>query len=32
MCGDNGLRHFACGEIWTKPDAALAAVIGNLQS
>src|ERR1700680_8358 len=30
--GDNGLRHFARGEIGTEPDAALTAVVGNLQA
>jgi hypothetical protein len=32
MCGDNGLRHVAGGEIGTKPDAALVPIIGNLQT
>src|SRR6266852_9245909 len=30
--GDNGLRHFARGDVRTKPDAALAAIVGNLQA
>src|ERR1700730_19277933 len=30
--GDNGLRHFARGEIGTEPDAGLTGVVGNLQT
>src|SRR6266566_6338427 len=32
LYGDYGLRHFARGEIGAEPDAALAAIIGNLQA
>src|SRR3977135_3148959 len=31
LSGHNRLRYVACDEIRTQPDAALAAVIGNLQ-
>src|SRR5438876_7412859 len=30
--GNNGLRHFARGEVGAEPDAALAAIVGNLQA
>src|SRR5260370_10216042 len=30
LYGDNGLRHFAAGEIGTESHAALAAIVGNL--
>src|SRR3954467_4602306 len=30
--GNDGLRHVACGEGGTEPNAALAAIVGNLQA